>query len=537
MRQSLRFQVLDHQGVELPLGDGLVLTESANYTVRATGLGQLRAWLGEIELRGTADGLHLWTGHYVGDNTLRVAAGDAEERVPVRIESRSDKLPPDLWCSLLTELEQWLPGLGVGVGGARAGEVGREGVAAPLVVEALLPLLGPFERALRAVLSEPRHVAFPVEDDVPLRNLRSVHPETLRWATRHPTEGAWLHPWRAAELSGPEPWFPHRTTRESLNHPANRYVSWLCQRIVRALRGTQVELARLGQRQDDDSVWCLARAARVGEAADHLETLWRRSWLLRVRPAPPSEAALLVILDDPTYSRVHSLGRRFLAPLFSWTPDRQSAELSAAVRPSFTLYELWCLLELQRQLRATLPDWQWKERGLARLLRLEGTGGGAGFVGTRDGHTLHIEFNPTFGGYLDRGTAPRYSISGARRPDLVVRSEPVEGAGSWIALDAKYRVGPRNLADAFESVHIYRDALIDERCAVPGADPGRPRAVVLLAPSADSLTAPWFSEVFLERFGSRVFKLRPGGNRSDELGRWVADVLAGSNADPNVASP
>ena len=97
------------------------------------------------------------------------------------------------------------------------------------------------------------------------------------------------------------------------------------------------------------------------------------------------------------------------------------------------------------------------------------------------------------------------------------------GEPAWLCLDAKYRPGKKNLADAFESVHLYRDALHDSEFG------GQCRTACLLAPASSEDTAVWFSDPFRAEFDTGIFQLTPGamGSGTGELalGRWIAETL------------
>lgn len=91
--------------------------------------------------------------------------------------------------------------------------------------------------------------------------------------------------------------------------------------------------------------------------------------------------------------------------------------------------------------------------------------------------------------------------------------------GRWLCLDAKYRVGRRNLADAFSSVHIYWDALRYEGRG------GSCREVALLAPAITPDSKEWFSETFFDKFRCGVWELHPGVKPNSRFSRWIVDCL------------
>jgi hypothetical protein len=249
---------------------------------------------------------------------------------------------------------------------------------------------------------------------------------------------------------------------------------------------------------------------------------------MRARAGHLSAGALLSVVDDPVYGRFQRLARRFLSPRLApdWDPGHPDRDCPAPVRPSFELYELWTFLELQRLLAARLPGVAWSGVGLEHVRSLTGSGAGARWVGRWPGRgTLTVRFNQTFRGYLSRGGAGGegpYSISGERRPDLVVTWDPdpdnQASAPAWVCLDAKYRVTREHLGDAFASAHIYRDALRWE------AYGGRCRGAVLVAPAMVEDCAPWFSPTFRQREGVGVIRLTPGRAES-VVAEWMVEAV------------
>jgi hypothetical protein len=455
-------------------------------------------------------------------SSIRISVGDEIRIWPVRIQPRAEKLPESGWLQMLTEVEAWMPGSSVGISGAKHGGVGQQGAAAPYVAEALVPLVPLFEKALRAMFASPRQQTQSRLEDVPARSARRANRETTRWMSSHPDFAQWLDPSKREHASGAEPHIPQRFGYETIDHPANRYISWLTLRVEKQLRETAAELRRLSQsKENEDAPWCASRSEEVEAAADRLAKLWRRSKLRDVQPEPTSEAALLVVLGDPIYTRIHRIGRRFISPMFRYSPDIQ--EYPAAVRPSFHMYEIWCFLAIARQFQALLPDWKWSHHGLQKLMSLSGSGVGAKYEATCTTGCLRLEFNPTFSGFLTRKNSARWTLSTERRPDIVVSWLPSKGEPAWVCLDSKYRAGRKNLGQAFESIHIYRDALRDNNAG------GACRAVYLLAPKRTSKTAEWFSEEFRREHKAGICELRPGDNQSAAVAQEVAGILGLAN--------
>ncbi len=510
-------QVID-RGVPVMVEEGVLrLEEDRRYELSTPGSDA--AWLERLPLPVLGAGrFGLAIGRWVSPRALTLRhdhAGVERGRVPVVVVPRGEKLSESAWEALLRDLERWLPGVSVGTEGGTHGAVGASGASAPLIAMALTPLVPALLQAVAAVAEAPRRHTVAVFAEEPLRRARRADRESIRWVGRHPDVAAALDAWRDSERAGAEPRWLQGRAEDRLDHPVNRYAAWLLGRVVAVLRRTAEALASLadGSGEDDGRAWCSARARDVGHAAAAIERAVDGSFLAALAPAPPSEAALLVIADDPVYARLHHLGRRFVSPLFAL----DGAGHAAAARPSFELYEVWCLLALQRALATVLPSLAWRSHGLGALLR-GGTGSGAGFVGD-DAHGRYtIDFNPTFASWHEREGRPRWSLSGERRPDLVVTHRSARGA-RWVCLDAKWRVGRDNLADAFTSVHIYRDALRDDSAGGPCV------GAALLSPACRPGTEDWFSAEFRDRFGCGAFVFAPGLEGSTISANWLIDTL------------
>ena len=495
----------------LPEGGRWSVEEARSYDIR--GVSEVRREDHPPLPQLGSGAFRLDVGHNVGRIALDWRAGAASGRATLHVQPRAEKLPPELWLNLVEDLEAWLPSVTVGLDGARHGDVGSAGVSAGWLAEALLPIVPLLVHAIETLLADLRvRVATRLEDQ-PLRRARQVRRETLTWIGRHPDVAQWLDGWSAAELSGSPPSVPLRRTLDTLDHPANRYVHWLLRRVVARLSEAADRLERI-HGDDELTGWCRARAVRLQAASERIHVLVRRSVLAQVPPEPATEAALGVVLDDPRYARVHALARRFVSPRFALS----QSDTLASVRPSFGVYELWCLLAVERSL-THLPGFTWSHAGMTALLDPQGTGGSARVIGRSSAGTLEVGFNSTFASYTARGTHPRWSLSGERRPDFVASWTPHDSteAPSWIVLDAKYRVGV-NLVDAFRSVHLYRDALRWEGFG------GSARAGVLLTPSRTADTDVYFAESFRAEHAMGAFELRPG-TALGPLADWIAGTL------------
>lgn len=520
----MSIEILDTRGVAVPFAANAFLLEEARiYRIIAPGAQEV--WLGEKQLTEALPGQYqLDLGHYVGGLVLRIeTTGGSVVHHPLRVQPRAEKLPPELWVRLLEELEAGLAGVSVGVMGPTHGAVDTSGVSAPLLVSALLPLVPALLTALLAVVDGPRRLDRERALERNLHECRRIDSSTLAWIGRHPEVGRWLDGWRAAELVDRPPLVPVHAQASTLDHPVNRYVAWLTRQVTQQLVEVADELDRIAK-STHDPTWCLARARRARAAAARLRRLRERSWLSALSPEPASEAAFLVLADDPIYARFQRVARRFCAPSFRLAETETAP--GAAVRPSFSIYELWCFFALRQHFAAALPGWSWSATDLRSLLSATGSGTGAAFVATHNHQRLQIEFNPTFKSWYRRDGDSRHSLSSERRPDLVVTFDDGAHPGRWFILDAKYRAGRENLAKALASVHIYRDALIDP------ARGGKCSGAALLVPSRCDV-AEWFDPTWQREQRMGIAALAPGSDARG-LMTWIGEALGLSLSVPQA---
>lgn len=476
------------------------------------------AWLDERKLpwKEHRDAFELEIGHYVGAlSRLRLETAEKELAYPVEVLPREEKLSPEAWSAMLADLDAWLSGVTVGGEIARHGEVSTMGVSAPWLVEALLPLLRPLRDALQRILGEPRERSQTEVEDVPLHAVRRADGATIRWLSRHPEAVAGMR----GDFDGRPPLVPQRLASETFDHPANRYLAWLVRRIVETLEACAKRLEQLSrteraQADEAGQRWLLARAASFADEAKALDALRKRSFLRSLAPQTATEAALTVFQDDPRYARFHRLARPFFSPRFRLN---DSENPQAAIRPSFEIYELWTFLAVERLLKEALEIECWSSRdGFEELRSLGSSKHQVEFTAKLDKGELRLLFQPRFPSYYARGQCARFSLSKERYPDLVITWRPTSGPLAWVCLDAKYRAGRVNLADAFESLHIYRDSLRYE---------GPCRAAWLLVPARGEDCEEWFSAEFFEDYGLGAVQLTPGERLPTELSERLREKL------------
>ena len=215
----------------------------------------------------------------------------------------------------------------------------------------------------------------PITPWPPTKQLRGITGDLIVWLGANPTCAQHLDAAvRAQDLVGAPLLVPALQAYESLDHPANRFVAWLCQRVIKRLEVCDQIWRSHALAGGDRAEWASARAAACSTAAQTLRRTVRQTFLHSIPSSPPTEAAHLVIADEPAYARFHRLARLLLSPMFDAAGDSASA---VPIRETYSLYELWCFLEVQRRVATALPGASWQARNLATLLDPGGTGAGA----------------------------------------------------------------------------------------------------------------------------------------------------------------
>ncbi|ACY13884.1 hypothetical protein [Haliangium ochraceum] len=474
--------------------------------------------------------------HWVGTAELRLSHGTRSRALQLEVVPKKKKTTPEAWLRMLRQIDAWMPGITVGHDAGRHGQVGEHGVSAPLLAEALTPLLPLFAQALHEIERLPRTSEHLGYRDTPLSNVRQDR-ASAHWLSRRPQVLARAH---ADDPAGPQPLVPQRLGVRRLEHPANRYIAHLTDRTIKELTRVRDRLGELAQRYatqqrlNDTGDWCRARAERLTVHLDELRRLWRGSFLRRLPHQRSPGSALGVIIDHPSYARAHKLGRLLVSPRFRLPEDDAPTPEDmgpAPVRASFELYELWTFLFVQRSLaeRLSAPAWTWREYNLRRLADAVGTGEGARFEARGPEDTVvEILFNEAFPscphnalGEPDAAssdTAARcFSLLQARRPNTVVRWRRPGHEGRWVYLSAMY-VEPDELSKPMQALHTYRDALWMDGYG------GRCCAGLLLAPAA-SPGSPWLEPGFRDRFDLGVWPSEPGAAPDLALADWLLSRL------------
>ena len=464
----------------IPLAESVTLEENGTFILAAPGAQEV--WLGERRLSRDGDHWLIPVGYWASQRrlVLRIDGPAGVRRLPVVVRPASHKLTPEQWTTMVDEIEQLLAGSCLGAEGGVHGSVSSQALAEGVRIEVLTTLVPPLLRAVMDLVRNPRRREDTAEEDVARHQLRRVDHSAARALARGASR------------------IPSNHLTEPLDHPANRWIAHQLRAVHRALRAAADRLATQVAHHalDADPVaWAHARGARCSDAAGALENLLASTFLGRMTPGGAGESVLPVLAGDPVYARVHRLARVLLHPRFRLDEDGPGA----ALRPSFTLWELWCFKQAVAERCSALPGFIRKDD----LAALHGpTGEGATVTLTSaDGLTgCSIHFNQTFAALAD---GPRFALSREFRPDIVIREWTPAGRG-WRALDAKWRVGRAAVGDSFDSVHRYRDALVDEDWG------GRAVSVLLVVPRRSDAHERWFDPGWQAKWGMGVVSWAPG---------------------------
>ena len=501
--------IVDRAGHEVPVtGLSATLRTRRRYSLRAPEA--LEASVNGVRLAPSSEGFELPETVSAGWMKLQVTFEDGPVSLDLQLDPDPQKLDTSEWIRMVQDVEGWLAGSSAGLAGASLGEVASGGSQVPWMIEAALPLLGPFFDALRDICRAPRTLDTTRLESVAPRQVRRVDVELVRWASRRPMAVAAL----AGQTSTPVT-IVQRHGLDSVAHAANRYVVWLVHRVAQRLERAA---AWFEKHQSDDAPWMAHRSQRLRRASSMMRAL-PLGVLSKVPPAPLSEAAALVVLGDPRYARLHRLGRRLLHPRLREALERTPT--SVPQRPTYDLFELWTYLALTQALRERLQGANEDVREEKALLNPHGTGEGAEIEFTTQRGRLNVRYNPPFRSVHTEGNThgPR-SLSGKRRPDIVLTWRPEQGQALWLCLDAKYRVTRSNLHDAFSSVHVYRDALRYDQFG------GATRACLLLVPNVLGEASVWSKAAFIAEHGMGIWETKPGGEGISRLAGWVISKCA-----------
>lgn len=244
-------------------------------------------------------------------------------------------------------------------------------------------------------------------------------------------------------------------SREEFDTPAHRTLLALLRAVIARVRKVRADLEHAST-DETATVFRTPAAPRLdyrvkllGELEQALHRQCRSAPFTSVRRAEVSAAGLTVIAGHPLYAIAYRHGWRILR---SGIDGPQSGEM-LAISPTWEIYERWCFLRVADSLRTLFPALSWKRisnRDNADRVQ---------YIGIADGITVTTHLQKTFPAMDKKGkTAPHYSISRERRPDIVVTCS-IAGRERFIVFDPKYCVARSSVLGAMEAAHVYSDCL------------------------------------------------------------------------------
>lgn len=386
-----------------------------------------------------------------------------------------------------------------------------------------------------AIARSPRHFLGAAEMTVPMhRAARATGPEIIKSFRAGAVRTESVQPSRLPTALGGR--LPAQITlrkhRNSVDIPEHRQIKACLRSWAAWLAGVADALAKTGAPDDPEiittaGIW----AVRTRHIARRLNNLANSGFMSEVGEAPAQLRMSSLFRSDPIYQRFYRLWQDMnlgLAALFGHF-------LQMPLARTYELYELWCFLRL---LRAAVEEYGAVGLDLSDLFITDAAGGvtvAAGAVSVPVSTDKLMCFQRQYREYWIEPNG-QGSFSRTMIPDVVFAGR---GHGNpdrqLIVLDAKYRIND-GLNDALNSIHTYRDALVQE--TEIGSIKGVVTAAYLLTPHVPALTPDFrntplpgrlFHPQYREKFRFGAVTLRPGMTTNDlraTLRSIVADAAA-----------
>ncbi|MFJ7023963.1 DUF2357 domain-containing protein [Pseudomonas aeruginosa] len=319
----------------------------------------------------------------------------------------------------------------------------------------------------------------------------------------------------------------------SVDIPEHRQIKACLRSWAAWLSGVADVLAKIGRTEDPEMLTTAGSwAVRARHIARRFNDATGSGFMTEVTDGPAMLQMSSLFRNDPVYHRFYRLWQDMnlgLAALFS-------DFLQMPLARTYELYELWCFLRL---LRAAAQEYGPTGVDLSNLFVTDAAGGmtiSAGAVIVPVGPDKVLCFQRQYREYWIEPSGEG-SFSRIMVPDVVLAGT---GFGNperqVIVLDAKYRIND-GLNDALNSIHTYRDALVQE--AESGEIEGIVTAAYLLTPHAPVLSSDFkttpvpgrlFHPQYRDKFRFGAITLRPGMTSDDlrsSLKAIVADAIGG----------
>lgn len=389
--------------------------------------------------------------------------------------------------------------------------------------------------AVAAIARSPRHFLQPEEVTLPAHRasrasgpeiVRSFRTGTIRYESSSPSR-------LPQALRGSLPaQITMRRRRNSVDIPEHRQVK-ACLKSWAAWLASVADILTRNVKDDPEetsiaSTW----AIRLRHISRQFNFSAGSGFMAEVGDDPAQLQMSAMFRSDPLYQRFYRLWQDMNLGLSALFGDFLQMPLAR----TYELYELWCFMRL---VRAAVEEYGASELDLSRLFNRNANGGitiAVGAVVVQIDSSRMLCFQKQYREYWIEPDG-QGSFSRTMVPDIVLSGK---GLGSSerrvIVLDAKYRIND-SLNDALNSIHTYRDALVQE--AASGITEGIVSAAYLLTPHLPKLESDFkstavpgrlFHPEYRDKFRFGAVTLRPGMNASDLrhcLQAIVQDATAG----------
>lgn len=389
---------------------------------------------------------------------------------------------------------------------------------------------------VEAIARSPRHYLRAEDVRVPAHSAtRATGPEIIRSFRSGVIRTETVTPSRLpAALKGRLPaHITLRQRRNSVDIPEHRQIKACLQSWGAWLSGVAELLAKTGAADDSEIVTTAGSwAARARRISRRLNDVAAAGFMAEVGEGPALLRMSSLFRNDPVYQRFYRLWQDMNLGLAALFGDFLQMPLAR----TYELYELWCFLRL---LRAAIEEYGATGVDLSSLFLGEAGGGvtiAAGAITVPIGGDRVLCFQRQYREYWVEDSREG-SFSRTMVPDVVLAGTDLGGPERRvIVLDAKYRIND-GLNDALNSIHTYRDALVQE--VASGRTEGIVTAAYLLTPhvpaglQTDFRTTPvpgrLFHPQYREKFRFGAVTLRPGMS-GQELRTCLRTIVADAGA-------
>lgn len=326
-----------------------------------------------------------------------------------------------------------------------------------------------------------------------------------------------------------------RQRRNSVDIPEHRQIKACLQSWAAWLFGIAELLGKAGDTDEPEIVTTAGSwAVRARRITRQLNDVSAAGFMAEVGVGPAQLRMSSLFRNDPRYQRFYRLWQDMNLGLAALFGDFLQMPLAR----TYELYELWCFLRL---LRAAVEEYGSTGVDLSKLFLSESGGGvtiAAGAITVPIGGDRVLCFQRQYREYWVEDSREG-SFSRTMVPDVVLAGSGLGGPERRvIVLDAKYRIND-GLNDALNSIHTYRDALVQE--VASGQTEGIVTAAYLLTPHVPGTLQTEFKDTpvpgrlfhpeYREKFRFGAVTLRPGMSGDDLRGclrAIVADAGAGA---------